>query len=154
MGDHTPYPRATWAAMFTLFILWGIVWFVRHVFTDSNATGDVQQPTNPPPPSGDQRPQLPRVIETPKTRLYRSADTLRDSSLLLLIALTFNETVTVGPTLSVLVLSWIYVLITVIYAGVIGGISHNVAHFVLSLLTFAIALVIAAIAFGHGFFII
>lgn len=65
MSDHTPYPRATWAAMFTLFIIWGVVWFFRHVFTDSDATGDDQQPVNAPPASGGQ-PQAPRILETPK----------------------------------------------------------------------------------------
>ncbi|ORY94567.1 hypothetical protein BCR43DRAFT_476343 [Syncephalastrum racemosum] len=137
--------RLTWIAFFTLWVLWGLVYFVRHVWAD-NAT------EKPAPASQD-----PEAASKPRWkpqggfggRIANAHRVLFENALLLLGVLVLN-TFGGGSTRAVMILTWIYFALTVVVAFSEIGYDHRFVRFIYSAAFFGITLAIGGLAFRQG----
>lgn len=102
--------RNTWIAFFTLWVLWGLVYFVRHIFAEDTADK---------PAPAEQSSQDPEAAATKKKlkwkpqggfggRIVNAHRVLFENTLLLLSVLVLN-TFGTGSTRAVMILTWMYV---------------------------------------------
>lgn len=106
-----PYVRSSWIAFFTLWVLWGLSYLLRHAF----GKGDV--PANTAPAAEDPEAAAGATGTTTgkkgwknyptslSDRIAASHDVLKENTLLLLSVLTLN-TFGAGSTRAVMILSW------------------------------------------------
>ncbi|KAG0164469.1 hypothetical protein DFQ28_010280 [Apophysomyces sp. BC1034] len=100
-----------WVAFLTLWVYWGLFWFLRHVFGDgrtdygarSEATGSAAEAAAPTGLRAWTR--RPGVAQT-QSRLSRASELLRDLVLMLLSVLILN-TISRGGTRVVMILAWL-----------------------------------------------
>ncbi|KAF7727995.1 hypothetical protein EC973_006760 [Apophysomyces ossiformis] len=135
--------RLTWIAFFTLWVLWGLVYFIRHVIGD----------TDKPAPA----PQDPESASKPKwkpeggfhSRLANAHRVLFENTLLLLSVLVLN-TLGTASTRAVMILTWIYFAFTVVFAFSEIGVEHKFIRLVYSAIFYGITLAIGGLAFHQG----
>lgn len=108
--------RTTWIAFFSLWVLWGLVYFVRHVFAED--TSDKPAPADQPPSSSSQDPEAEAAAGTKDKkklkwkpqgsfggRIANAHRVLFENTLLLLGVLILN-TFGTGSTRAVMILAW------------------------------------------------
>ncbi|KAI9263782.1 hypothetical protein BY458DRAFT_438541 [Sporodiniella umbellata] len=116
--------RVGWIAFSTLWVLWGISWFVRNAFggdnliaIDSGVVNPESNETTAFNTASHEKKLLPAPVWSVGiyTRLDRSNDVLRDLVLMLLSVLSLN-TFARGSTRAVMILAWIFTTFAVIYS--------------------------------------
>ncbi|CEG74004.1 hypothetical protein RMATCC62417_09280 [Rhizopus microsporus] len=155
------YVRSSWIAFFTLWTLWGLVYFIRHAFgrDDTNPNTRAAAPaTNVDDPEAANN-----AAGTKGTGRWRNAHTsmadslgrahqvLFENSLLLLSVLTLN-TFGSGATRSVMILSWIFFAFTAINAFTEIAVKHHFIRFAFNIIFYGVTLAIGGLAFKHGWF--
>jgi len=152
-----------WTAFAVLLILWGLVWFVRHILPVGDNVNTVAQDT-----SAVEGANVPHrkfwggstggvtgtsggAVVPRHNRLDRANEMLRDLTLLLLGALTWNTFARAG-TRSVEILAWIYVAISIFWLVFEVAMEHRLGRFVFGIVTFGIALAIIGIGWSFGWF--
>ena len=111
-SDH--YVRSSWIAFFTLWVIWGLSYFLRHAFKHEDnvihhdATGTATHVNDP--EVGGTTTTVPKkkfggYHTSMADRFRRSHEVLFENTLLLLSVLTLN-TFGAGATRSVMILSW------------------------------------------------
>ncbi|EIE90713.1 hypothetical protein RO3G_15424 [Rhizopus delemar RA 99-880] len=172
--------RVTWIAFTTLWVFWGLIWFLRHAFggdgSHINQT-NAQAYTNPPATATD--PETGAAINTgaantgpatgPATnqkkflaapawganvfrRVNRAHDMLRDLILMLLSVLVINSFAR-GSTRAVMILAWIYVAFAFVYFFVELGYEHRFVRLLYSITFYGISLAIIGCAWQQGFYV-
>lgn len=98
--------RSSWIAFFTLWVLWGLSYFLRHI-TDHNK--DIRRDNNHAPEieegTGGKKGWKTMNNNSLADRLRRSHEVLFENTLLLLSVLTLN-TLAGGVTRAVVILCW------------------------------------------------
>ncbi|KAI9491164.1 hypothetical protein BDB00DRAFT_834068 [Zychaea mexicana] len=139
------YVRLAWIAFFTLWTLWGLVYFLRHIF------GEDQD--KPAPAEEDAEAAAKRAKWKPEggfgSRLANAYRVLFENTQLLLPVLVLN-TFGTGSTRAVAILAWIYFALTAIVAFTEVGYGHRFIRFVYSAVFYGITLAIGGLAFSHG----
>lgn len=104
VGNH--YVRSSWIAFFTLWVLWGLSYFIRHAFghNDKHAT-TAATTDDPEAAAGTQKKGWKNIHTSLGDRLTRAHEVLFENTLLLLSVLTLN-TFGAGATRAVMILSW------------------------------------------------
>lgn len=95
------YVRSSWIAFFTLWVLWGLSYFLRHITAqekDRNLAPDTEANTN------DNK-ERKNIYNSLSDKLRSSHEVLLENTLLLLSVLTLN-TFSGGTTRGVMVLCW------------------------------------------------
>lgn len=153
------YVRSSWIAFFTLWTLWGLVYFLRHAFGRPE-----NHPTNtrPAPATDDPEAAATTTAGTKRetngkwgmnTTMYdrfkRAHQVLFENSLLLLSVLTLN-TFGYGATRAVMILAWIFFAFTVINAFTEIAIKHHFIRFVFNIIFYGVTLAIGGLAFRQG----
>ncbi|KAI8145659.1 hypothetical protein BJV82DRAFT_601768 [Fennellomyces sp. T-0311] len=138
--------RLTWIAFFTLWVLWGFVYFLRHVFgEDSNE--------KPAPAEQDPETAAKKAKWQPQgafgSRLANAHRVLQENTLLLLSVLVLN-TFGTGSTRAVMILSWIFFALTAVVSITEIGYGHRFIRFVYSAAFYGITLAIGGLAFARG----
>ncbi|KAI8986937.1 hypothetical protein BDB01DRAFT_586527 [Pilobolus umbonatus] len=144
--------RSSWIAFFTLFILWGLSYIIRHVLPEKRRavpahpnTANVDlDGTHPAGTTGK-----PYTKYSVTDRLRHAHDVLKENTLMLLSVLALN-TFGMGGTRSVSILAWIFFAVTAVYALVAAAFHHNLIRMVMNLILFGVAIAIGALAFKHG----
>lgn len=151
VGNH--YVRSAWIAFFTLWILWGISYFLRHAFghDERNTTPTTAAAVEDPEAAGvsNHKKGWNKGHYTNRDRFGRSHEILFENTLLLLSVLTLN-TFGVGATRAVMVLAWIFVAFTVIHALTEIAIKHHFIRLGFNLVFFGITLAIGGLSFSQG----
>ncbi|EIE81195.1 hypothetical protein G6F46_005207 [Rhizopus delemar] len=166
VADH--YVRTSWIAFFTLWTLWGLVYFIRHAFsrTDMNnkpapaavppappqptsSTSDPEAPPPPPQPKGEKNELWESIQPSLPDRLARAHQVLFENSLLLLSVLVLN-TFGSGATRAVMILCWIFFSFTVVHAFTEIAINHHLISLVFNAIFFGVTLAIGGLAFKQG----
>ncbi|KAI8356658.1 hypothetical protein BD560DRAFT_492080 [Blakeslea trispora] len=152
------YVRGSWIAFFTLWVLWGISYFLRHAF---GRTGYYNNPT---PNAAAQDPEAAAAgtgTATNKSkfggvmhssmadRLARSHEVLFENTLLLLSVLVLN-TLGVGSTRAVMILAWIFFAFTAVDAFTEVGVNHHFIRLFFNIMFFGVTLAIGGLAFHYG----
>ncbi|RUS18828.1 hypothetical protein BC937DRAFT_88296 [Endogone sp. FLAS-F59071] len=161
LGDM--HVRRQWLAFFILWLLWGLTWFIRHVFPTGTATtadpaaGDAAAGNSVAPAATGTRSKW--GISGTGTRHNgdggiagrgnRAQDVLRDLVLLLLSALIFN-TLAQGSTYAVEILTWIFLAFAIFWTLFEASYESRIARFVFGLVFFGITLAIFSIALAWG----
>ncbi|KAG2192406.1 hypothetical protein INT46_007885 [Mucor plumbeus] len=166
-----PYVRSSWIAFFTLWVLWGLVYFLRHAFgndyanhtTTTTKTGTAAAPAVQDPETtvgggvpGDatattatKQPRWRGADTSLRDRLRRTHEVLLENTLLLLSVLTLN-TFGSGSTRAVMILAWIFFAFTVINAFTEVGIHHHFIRLVFNIVFYGVTLAIGGLAFSQG----
>jgi hypothetical protein len=109
-----PYVRSSWIAFFTLWVLWGLSYFIRHAFPRDNhvrattttaAAHDDPEANVAATGTTSKKPRWDGVHSSLRDRFTRAHEVLLENSLLLLSVLTLN-TFGAGSTRAVMILSW------------------------------------------------
>ncbi|KAI9317526.1 hypothetical protein BX666DRAFT_1938107 [Dichotomocladium elegans] len=141
--------RSYWIAFFTQWVLWGLVYFIRHIFgydaAERPATSAEPEATE----EGKPRKRFAMGAGSFGTRLNHAHRVLMENTLLLLSVLVLN-TFAAGSTRAVMILTWIYFALTAIVAFSEVGYGHRFVRFVYSAVFYAITLAIGGLAFSHG----
>lgn len=100
-----PYVRSSWIAFFTLWVLWGLSYFIRHAFDREPKA--VTTETDPEAPGGVEKKRRWNTAGhyTIADRLANSHEILKENTLLLLSVLVLN-TFGSASTRAVFILSW------------------------------------------------
>ncbi|KAF7729316.1 hypothetical protein EC973_004572 [Apophysomyces ossiformis] len=148
--------RLYWVAFLSLWVYWGLFWFLRHVFGDGHmeyaarSEGTGTAAAEAPPTTGlrawIRRPSVART----HSRLNRASEILRDLVLMLLSVLILN-TLARGGTRAVMILAWIFFGFAIFWSIFEASYEHHIARFVYAVIFYGIALAIAGISFRHGF---
>ncbi|KAI7852791.1 hypothetical protein BDC45DRAFT_537003 [Circinella umbellata] len=137
--------RLTWIAFFTQWTLWGLVYFIRHVFGEDNS--------KPAPAEPDAEASAQKAKWKPEgalgSRLVNAHRVLMENTLLLLSVLVLN-TFGTGSTRAVMILTWIYFALTAIVALTEMGYGHRFIRFLYSAAFFGITLAIGGLSFARG----
>ncbi|KAI7904074.1 uncharacterized protein BX663DRAFT_506317 [Cokeromyces recurvatus] len=171
-----PYVRSAWIAFFTLWVLWGLTYFLRHVFARDNTVGNVNKGTGADvdPEVGGTTGNAPGVTNTTETshkrkwysggsnhntttnthnslydRFARAHEILKENTLLLLSVLVLN-TFGAGSTRAVMILAWIYFAFTCLHAFTEVGYHHHYIRLLFNVLFFALTLAMGGLAFHLG----
>ncbi|KAI9343343.1 hypothetical protein BD770DRAFT_447374 [Pilaira anomala] len=140
--------RSSWIAFFTLWVLWGLSYFLRHI-TDYNK--DIHRDNNHTPEmeegTGGKK-GWKNMNNSLADRLRRSHEVLFENTLLLLSVLTLN-TLAGGVTRAVVILCWIFFAFTLIHALTEVGYHNNFIRMVFNLIFYGITLAIGALAFAN-----
>jgi hypothetical protein len=110
---NDPYVRSSWIAFFTLWVLWGLSYFIRHAVprdNQVNATSTTAATHDDPETAGDaattsKKGKWNGLHSSISDRFTRAHEVLLENSLLLLSVLTLN-TFGAGSTRAVMILSW------------------------------------------------
>ncbi|KAG2195501.1 hypothetical protein INT47_012045 [Mucor saturninus] len=153
------YVRSSWIAFFSLWVLWGLSYFLRHAVNpdkdnyplhqqqqQQNHPGDTEAVVGGTNVAGNRKL---RKHDTMTDRLRRSHDVLFENTLMLLSVLTLN-TFGDGATRSVMVLSWIFFAFSLIHALTQGAYGHYLIRLGFNLIFFGVALAIGGLAFSRG----
>ncbi|KAJ8656347.1 hypothetical protein O0I10_007912 [Lichtheimia ornata] len=140
--------RLTWIAFFTLWVLWGLVYFVRHVFGEDT---EKPAPAQDSEQAGESKPTKKKWRPEGGfgSRLANAHRVLFENTLLLLGVLVLN-TFGGASTRAVMILTWIFFALTVIVAFTEIGYGHRFIRFLYSAAFFGITLAIGALAFQQG----
>ncbi|CAO3702085.1 unnamed protein product [Rhizopus stolonifer] len=152
LSNH--YVRSSWIAFFALWVLWGLVYFLRHAFGDSEETTKPTPARNDPETAEQATPKESRWKNdhyTVHDRFDRTHQVLFENSLLLLSVLTLN-TFGYGATRAVMILAWIFFAFTVVNAFTQIAVRHHFIRLVFNLLFYGVTLAIGALAFRQGWF--
>ncbi|KAL7311345.1 hypothetical protein PS15m_009119 [Mucor circinelloides] len=166
-----PYVRSSWIAFFTLWVLWGLAYFLRHAFgydhvnqttaattTKTGTTTAVPAHQDPETAvgggvegdaTGTRKPKWNGFHTSMTDRLRRAHEVLFENTLLLLSVLTLN-TFGSGSTRAVMILAWIFFAFTVIHAFTEVGIYHHFIRMFFNIVFYGITLAIGGLAFHYG----
>ncbi|KAI7868637.1 hypothetical protein BDF14DRAFT_1966557 [Spinellus fusiger] len=144
------YVKSTWIAFFVLWILWGLVYFLRNVVGDNlvhdnrpeTSSNNVTEPVTTKNTSWNARSGY-------HSRLQNAHRVLFENTLLLLSVLVLN-TFGTGSNRAVMILTWIYLALTIIFAFSELGVDSRFFRLAYNAIIFAIALAIGGLAFSHG----
>lgn len=105
-----PYVRSSWIAFFTLWVLWGISYFLRHAFprekpVKASSTTAAQDDPEAGAATTSKKGTWKDLHTSMSDRFKRAHDVLLENSLLLLSVLTLN-TFGAGSTRAVMILAW------------------------------------------------
>ncbi|KAK4521164.1 uncharacterized protein ATC70_013109 [Mucor velutinosus] len=167
-----PYVRSSWIAFFTLWVLWGLAYFLRHAFgydhvnhTATTKTGTTAVPGAHQDPetavgsgvdgeaAGTKKPRLQGFHTSMTDRLRRAHEILLENTLLLLSVLTLN-TFGSGSTRAVMILAWIFFAFTVIHAFTEIGINHHFIRMIFNIIFYGVTLAIGGLAFHEGWHVV
>lgn len=98
------YVRSSWIAFFTLWVLWGLSYFLRHITVqekDQNVAADTEANN-----ANDTNKGWKNIHNSLSDKLRSSHEVLLENTLLLLSVLTMN-TFAGGTTRGVMVLCWV-----------------------------------------------
>ncbi|KAI7875512.1 hypothetical protein K492DRAFT_136394 [Lichtheimia hyalospora FSU 10163] len=147
--------KLSWIAFFALWILWCLLWFLRHVFGDGHQGADYAGREE-----GDvavNRPWIrhPLAIATHVctylfSRLSRATDVLRDLVLMLFSMLALN-TLARGVQRQVMILCWVFFAFAVFWTIFEASYEHHMARLLYGIIFFSLSLSIGALAFRDGF---
>ncbi|RCH78422.1 hypothetical protein CU098_004204 [Rhizopus stolonifer] len=152
------YVRGSWIAFFTLWVLWGLSYFIRHAFgrtgyptntTNAATAEDPEAQAATAGTTGKKKFGSGIMNSSMADRLARSHEILFENTLLLLSVLVLN-TLGVGSTRAVMILAWIFFAFTALDAFTEIGVNHHFIRMVFNLLFFAITLAIGGLAFHYG----
>lgn len=163
-----PYVRSSWIAFFTLWVLWGLAYFLRHAFGNDHVNqtatttkpGTAAVPTQQDPETaigggveGDatttNKPKWKGFHTSLTDRLRRTHEVLFENTLLLLSVLTLN-TFGSGSTRAVMILAWIFFAFTVVNAFTEIGVSHHFIRLIFNIVFYGVTLAIGGLAFSQG----
>ncbi|KAL9541246.1 hypothetical protein MBANPS3_009227 [Mucor bainieri] len=156
-----PYVRSSWIAFFTLWVLWGLSYFLRHAFghdhvNQTATTTKTGVPAHQDPEAavggeaaGAKKPKWKGFHTSMTDRLRRAHEVLFENTLLLLSVLTLN-TFGSGSTRAVMILAWIFFAFTVINAFTEVGINHHFIRLIFNIVFYGVTLAIGGLAFHHG----
>ncbi|KAI8381217.1 uncharacterized protein BYT42DRAFT_565711 [Radiomyces spectabilis] len=137
--------RLTWIAFFTLWVLWGLVYFLRHALSCCKDKGTAAAEDAEAGESKAKESKHHKIGD----RLANAHRVLFENTLLLLSVLVLN-TLGAGSTRAVLILTWIYFGFTVIHAFTEIGVDHHFVRLFFNLVFYGITLAIGGLAFSHG----
>ncbi|KAI7874920.1 hypothetical protein K492DRAFT_137172 [Lichtheimia hyalospora FSU 10163] len=151
LSDH--YVRTTWIAFFTLWVLWGLVYVVRHAFVaDDNEIKTVAAtaPQDPETAATKHESKFWNPSTSPiASRIIHVNRILHENTMLLLSVLVLN-TFGNASTRAVMILTWIYFAFTVVFAFselVYGNRFVRVGY---NIIFYALTLAIGGLAFAQG----
>lgn len=148
VGNH--YVRSSWIAFFTLWVLWGLSYFVRHAFGHHDKQATTAAATDDPEAAaGTQKKGWKNIHTSLGDRLTRAHEVLFENTLLLLSVLTLN-TFGAGATRAVMILSWIFFAATAINAFTEVGVNHHFIRFIFNIIFFGVTLAIGGLSFSQG----
>ncbi|KAI7877815.1 hypothetical protein K492DRAFT_238930 [Lichtheimia hyalospora FSU 10163] len=141
VSDHNV--RLTWIAFFTQWVLWGLVYFIRHAFGHDSEG---------PAPAADPEQETKKKWQPEGamgSRLSHAHRVLMENTLMLLSVLVLN-TFGGGSTRAVMILTWIYFALTAVVSLSEVGYGHRFVRFVYSTAFYGITLAIGGLAFAQG----
>lgn len=146
------YVRTTWIAFFTQWVLWGLVYVVRHAFVADEAGAVATTVTAQDPETAATKHES--KFWNPSTspiaaRIVHVDRVLHENTMLLLSVLVLN-TFGNASTRAVMILSWIYFAFTVVFAlsELIYG--NRFVRIGYNTLFYALTLAIGGLAFAQG----
>ncbi|KAI9484731.1 hypothetical protein BDB00DRAFT_885175 [Zychaea mexicana] len=155
IGDS--YVRSTWIAFFTLWVLWGLAYIFRHAFlrddevaptaTDPAAAGTA---ANADPEAANKSSGFLFKARSGFNRRFRNFYSVLRDSLLMLLSVVALNTLGVGSTRAVLILAWIFVIFTILYAIADFIFEHRFIRIGFSTILYAIGLAIGGSAIARG----
>ncbi|KAI8375159.1 hypothetical protein BD560DRAFT_392881 [Blakeslea trispora] len=168
--------RVTWIAFMTLWVFWGLTWFVRNAFGGDASThahnvqthqiGHDPAMTTTDPETGvatnngavgttatTNKGIMPAPAWSVKVfnRLNRAHDMLRDLMLMLLSVLTLN-TFARASTRAVMILAWIFVAFAFVYFAAEAAFEHRYLRLMYAITFYSIGLAIVGLAYKQGFY--
>ncbi|CEP11941.1 hypothetical protein [Parasitella parasitica] len=149
-----PYVRSSWIAFFTLWVLWGLSYFLRHAFGHDQTGTAAADPETAVGSEGEtaaaaKKPKWKGIHTSLTDRLRRAHEVLFENTLLLLSVLALN-TFGSGSTRAVMILSWIFFAFTVVNAFTEVGVSHHLIRLFFNIVFYGVTLAIGALAFHQG----
>lgn len=162
--DH-PHVRTTWIAFMTLWVFWGLTWFVRNAFGGDSSGGqrDIQSSGNATtvdPETGAATANPVHKNAAPLSapawsvgifnRLNRAHDLLRDLTLMLLSVLTLN-TFGRASLRGVMILAWIFVALAFVTFAIEATYEHRYLRLLYTLAFYGMGLAIVGLAYSKGF---
>ncbi|KAI8880759.1 hypothetical protein K501DRAFT_190615 [Backusella circina FSU 941] len=126
--------KSSWVTLYILFIIWGVLYMLKPFYEGDDAS-DLEY--------NDKK------STTLLSRLGNSYNVIKENAMLQLFALTFNGFGT-GSTKALSVLSWIYFILTIIYALGVIFINHKILRSVFHLAFFVLILIMSTLALKHG----
>ena len=149
------YVRSTWIALFTLWVFWGLAYIFRHVFVSDNeavnVSADPAAPAAQDPETGQGKTKffLHKAQGGFARRFNNFERALRHSLFMLLCVIALN-TLGVGSTRAVLILSWIFVAFAMLYAIADFIFEHRLIRTTFSTILYALGLAIGGSAIARG----
>ncbi|KAI8378801.1 hypothetical protein EDC96DRAFT_493221 [Choanephora cucurbitarum] len=166
--------RVTWIAFMTLWVFWGLTWFVRNAFggdasthalnVQSHQIGHDPTMATTDPETGatntagvatntGEKAILPAPAWSVKVfnRLNRAHDMLRDLMIMLLSVLTLN-TFARASTRAVMILAWIFVAFAFVYFAAEAAFEHRYLRLLYAITFYSLGLAIVGLAYKQGFY--
>ncbi|KAI8087956.1 uncharacterized protein B0P05DRAFT_464825 [Gilbertella persicaria] len=166
--------RATWIAFMTLWVFWGLTWFVRNAFGGDSSThahnvqSNTHQISHDPALNSTADPETAATANTTTdhkkgflpapawsvkvfNRLNRAHDMLRDLVIMLLSVLTLNSFAR-ASTRAVMIIAWLFVAFAFVYFVLEVSVEHRYLRLLYSLTFYALGLAIVGLAYAQGFY--
>ena len=148
------YVRSTWIAFFTLWVLWGLSYVFRHAFlrddTVANSATDPAVGTTDPETAGKTNVLQRTMGKAGFNRRFRNFHSIMRVSVLMLLSVIALNTLGVGSTRAVLILSWIFVVFAILYAICDFLYENRFIRIIFSIILYACALAIGGSAIARG----
>ncbi|KAI9247365.1 hypothetical protein EDC94DRAFT_362289 [Helicostylum pulchrum] len=160
--NENHYVRSSWIAFFTLWALWGLSYFLRHITVqekDQNVAADTEantpnpnttnpNTTNPNTTNPNTNKGWKNIHNSLSDKLRSSHEVLLENTLLLLSVLILN-TFAGGTTRGVMVLCWVFFAFTLVNALTEVGINHHFIRLGFNIVFYGVTLAIGGLSFYH-----
>ncbi|KAG2190480.1 hypothetical protein INT46_008901 [Mucor plumbeus] len=127
--------KSAWISLYILSIVWGLLYMLRPLFDTSSEISDME--------GGEKK------SGGFLSRIGRAYDVIKDNLLMQFFALSINA-LGAASTKALSILSWIFFVLTIIYALAVMFIEQKMIRAIFGLIFFVLTLIMTSLAFKHG----